>query len=880
MGAPLDVPTRAWPLTGRDGELEAVCRGVVEGRPAQFVTGDVGTGKTRLAREALRRLADDGWPTATATATASAEATPLGALAHLAPADAGGSPTRLFEDTRRLVADRAGGQPLVLHVDDAHHLDPTSALLLLSLAESGVARLVLTVRAGRPVPDAVAALRAADRATTTTLGPLPSDVVATLLQEVLGGLVDDVAAAELASLSGGNPLYLRELVLGALSRGTLRQVAEVWRLRGRLPATTALVDQVLGRIARLDEEAREALETIAVGQPVGLPLLEAMVQPEVIEALEQHGLVRIEQHQRRTEVRLAHPIHGEVVLGSLGRMRRRRLARGHAEAVLAHGARRRGDADRVAAWQVDAGITPDLDVVLAGARMAFHHDDWPTAVRLARVAVDAGHVDAAALLAEAHYELGQFEDVDAVVAAALADRAALTEEAFAQVSRLRATSLMWSHDDSAAAAACMAEARQTVEDPAVRDLITFNQGAWTACAGRPTEALALVEPLLGSDDDRVVVEAALAIEMVAAAAGPTGRAVELADRWFPVHLAFDTPTNVNHPGNHLLTKAVALTHAGRLAEAHELSTLGHDASVTNRSLIGQMWFAVQLGRIALLRGDTRAARHWFRRQVALSHDTGHGRPVTLGLAGLAAACSQAGDRAGARAAIAELDRSGRATIELWAVEEVKGRAWARAVDGDLTAARRTLVEGAEVAEAAGIVLMGALARVEAVRLGARDQAAPLARAAPACDSALVALAARWAASTNDGDELERVAVGFEEIGGLLMAAEAGTAAATAWARAGDRRRSTAARRRADDLARACGGATPALATVDAAAPLTVREHEVARLVAEGLPTKEVAERLDVSARTVSNHLQRTYAKLGISRRTELAAALARGPDAP
>lgn len=40
-----------------------------------------------------------------------------------------------------------------------------------------------------------------------------------------------------------------------------------------------------------------------------------------------------------------------------------------------------------------------------------------------------------------------------------------------------------------------------------------------------------------------------------------------------------------------------------------------------------------------------------------------------------------------------------------------------------------------------------------------------------------------------------------------------------------------------------------------------------------MPSKEIAERLFVSVRTVNNHLQNVYTKLGVSGRAELRAAL-------
>jgi DNA-binding CsgD family transcriptional regulator len=56
-------------------------------------------------------------------------------------------------------------------------------------------------------------------------------------------------------------------------------------------------------------------------------------------------------------------------------------------------------------------------------------------------------------------------------------------------------------------------------------------------------------------------------------------------------------------------------------------------------------------------------------------------------------------------------------------------------------------------------------------------------------------------------------------------------------------------------------------------PLSPREREIAVLAARGVPSREIAELLFLSVRTVNNHLQSVYGKLGVSTRTELAAAL-------
>jgi DNA-binding NarL/FixJ family response regulator len=60
-------------------------------------------------------------------------------------------------------------------------------------------------------------------------------------------------------------------------------------------------------------------------------------------------------------------------------------------------------------------------------------------------------------------------------------------------------------------------------------------------------------------------------------------------------------------------------------------------------------------------------------------------------------------------------------------------------------------------------------------------------------------------------------------------------------------------------------------------PLSKREREIARLVAEGLSNRQISQRLNLSEHTIKNYLFRVFEKLGVSTRVELALyALKRG----
>ena len=207
-------------------------------------------------------------------------------------------------------------------------------------------------------------------------------------------------------------------------------------------------------------------------------------------------------------------------------------------------------------------------------------------------------------------------------------------------------------------------------------------------------------------------------------------------------------------------------------------------------------------------------------------------------------------------------------------EQQLADAWAAHASGRPAVAAQRFRAAAAEAASSGHRTAEAWLLHDLMRTSGEDTSARLGELADACDSPLVSARARHAAArARNGRDLAGAAGDFEALGAMLLAAEAASAAAEAFSGAGDRRAAVAALRHAKALAAACEGATtPGL--FHAVVPLSGREREIVMLAVKGMASKDIAERLFLSVRTVSNHLQHAYTKLGVTSRAGLAEAVA------
>jgi DNA-binding CsgD family transcriptional regulator len=877
-----------WDFVGRTDELNRLSSAVggPEGRGLLF-SGNAGVGKSRLLREGVAALSPDRYAIWSVAASATTAALPFGGLVQVLPATQpqGLSPAGILRWAVDVLQEQAAGRPIVLAIDDAHLLDPPSAALIHLIARAENATVLGTLRNGEQIPLPIRALWTDDLVDLVELGPLGPNETTGLLAAILGGPVDAGSSERLHRLSAGNPLLLRELVLAASGGNELSRTYGIWKWTGRLELAPSLTDLIDTRIGQLTPGVRAVVELVAFGEPLGLHLLEQAVDPADVEVAEERGLISMVRDDRRLNVRLAHPLYGEVMRRHCPVSRTRRLQATLAGLLERVGKRRRDDLLRVAVWRLDSGTAQDPALLLDAAAQAFGRYDVPLATRLARAALDGdGGSDAAELLATilmfADRPDEAIEVLDQVAGAIQDDRRRsrwLTARGMVSYWGLSRESTV---EEIAARGAELTDAADQARVRAFEAIMRLHR-LDTDTAVRLAQAV--LDRPAAPMAARELARCTLA--HLQAAQGQYQRSATAIARVQAEAACWrgDMP---------YLQLAMELARGTRLALSGDLA--GIDAIVADEfaDLAGAGDFRLGTGYLAILQAY--AARLRGRSDEALKTSLGACAVLATSrvYAGLAhaeraQAAALRGDATHAAEAMAEADRThapGMAVLYPW-LEQARGAV--HAALGDLPAATKHLTALADRLREDGLAGHELLVLLDLVRF---DQAtAPI---GPTCtdgdrrtvaqrltelseqvDGVLPPLVARYARAAVAGhpDDLLAVADGFAARELTVYAAEA-TAMALHRMRGSKPGATGPARERLAELLRRCDEvSTPALRLLRPT--LSEREWEIARLAADGVTSRAIAERLFLSTRTVENHLQRVYSKLGVAGRAELRAAL-------
>jgi DNA-binding CsgD family transcriptional regulator len=867
-----------WPLVGRNHELTQLralagdlrCRGVALAAPA-------GVGKTRLARESMRDAGHARMPTLIATGSPAVARVPLGAMASTLSAFGGvvGSahedPSAFLQDAVRHLISRSSSDRVFLLVDDAHLLDNASAALVHQLAQRDEVFLLITLRTREPAPDAVTALWKDGLIERIELPVLDANAIEQLLVAVLGGPVDGGTVALLNARSQGNLLFLREMVSAARTDGTLRFEHELWRLVGDSAPSNVLVELVETNLRRLAAPERYLLELLSLGEPLGTRELETLSSVAVAERLEDLGILASRSDGQRLEVRLAHPVYGEVLRSRVTGLRSRRLAQSLAKAIEDTGMRRRDDALRVAVWRLTTG-GGSPEQLLVAARAARWRNDLDLAHRLAEAAAAAGAgFEAELLQAQLLLRLGKPRDADAMFARLCSDAD--------EQNRVRAT---LARVDIAQARGRPSEMRRLLDeidpapaDPDLKAAIAARDCVTTLFLNGPNAALRVAVPQF----DAARGDAAFGLYAARALCYSRAGRNEAAEQ----ELALMDPQTGDLfrvgwwriPNSSVVSQH--LVHSGRLAESLALLEQQYAGAIAVGSAEMQMATAHSLARRHLDAGRPATAAKLAHEALAIAAQLTYELIELDALRLLALVEAQRGRTVASREALSVVEAAdaetayGRGYI-------AEARAWLAVAEGDVQGARHELADAAAFCERVGDRVPAATALHSLVRIGhPKDALDGLTTLAAEMEGPWAALYLQHARGVVDGDaaSLDQTGGGFAALGAVLLAAETAADASSAWQRAGDPRRATAARNLATALASQCEGAqTPALRTLGEREQLTAVERETAEFAAAGESNRSIAERLHLSVRTIESRLQSAYHKLGVSRREDLADALA------
>jgi DNA-binding CsgD family transcriptional regulator/tetratricopeptide (TPR) repeat protein len=844
-------------------------------------------------------------------AGAAALAAPLFEPAGLAGDPEGDSSLAMLHGLYWLTANLAARRPLVLVLDDMHWSDLPSLRWLAYLLPRMEGLPVLVVGGLRPEERGedgtlLAQIVSDPMAVVIRPAPLSVEVATVFLRERLSASADETFCAACHAETGGNPLLLRELVRAIADEGLVPIEANVPRLHAL--AARAGSRAVSLRLSRLTAAATALARAVAVlgddADPHQAAALADLDESTAAEA--SAALARVDILRPQAPLGFVHPLIGTAVYETLSSLDR---DAGHARAarLLAEAG---AEPERVAAHLLRAPPAGDSQVV-ATLREAAHRagsrgSSESAVAYLRRALAERPSPDERAKLL---LELGSAEtqvDGDAAIEHLQeAHELSASPVERARVALLLGRQLFLLRGDEADAVFIEALDELSGADAELERLL--EAGLITNDLFSPSlhgSALERLERVRGRPAAETIGEKLLLSLLAyhdARAGAPAEEVVPLVRR----ALADGKLVRGNVSGAlfaicTVLAMAdlneVLSVYDDLLAEAHRRGSVFAFAAVKVFRSQALVWRGDLAGAETDAREALAAAAAW----GASARFSGHGAAF------LADALMEQGKLDEAEAALARADFGGALPDSARLLYLRDSSARLRLLRGDLEGGLAEMLDAGRRFESVGsrnpayiawrspaaLALHQLGEQGEARRLA--DEELELARAWGAPRALGAAL--RAAGLIEGGDHglalLEEAVQVLGDSPAKLEHARARTELGAGLRRANRRSQAREQLRQAVELATICGatqlaaraerellatGARPRRIALSGVESLTPSERRVAELAASGPTNREIAQALFVTQRTIEVHLTSIYRKLGISSRSQLAAALADSP---
>jgi DNA-binding CsgD family transcriptional regulator len=861
---------------------------------AVFVVGDAGLGASSLLAQ-LHHAKAGRTAVMTVHGSPSLAAVPYGALSpylsDLSVEDVTSKVAVLRSLWTHLEGARKDPGPALLLVDDAHDLDTATAEMIAELVQAGWAKVVATCIPRPGIPQPLLRLWHDGTAERFDIAPLTLEQGHQLCESLLGGKVLNSTSREFWQEAGGNTLLLKTLVREAQRSGSLIQRHGVWLNAGSAHVRTLELTAVVKvQLMRISADGREALNLIALAEPVDRSLVgEIAGEPAVKELLDQRLVAQSVDSE--PTLRLVSPVYGEVLRRIVPAARSLQLHRKLVDR-LELSADKPESLLRMVSWSLDCGAEVPGRLLIRAAVLACKLFQSETSLRIAWAVQDPElQPTARAVMARSHYNLGHYDEAAALLNVDVETRNGLTHVVFNSLLR-SATRVALGHPASEIAGDALRLRQWGGEEAAAKPGEGPGILAATGRRASLVELMALslqgdyreMGPILGTlldagaagDEPDAVLTSAMALAL---------QSERLCALGFPLQgrqLAMDAyslgqsrDTDIFFLPEFIVVRLVGCDlAAGDWAEAQQRLEAYADTSFGSAMVSFSGASYVVMGYIAVRQGKLGDALDLLTTGLEALRDSDPQQMFPLCAAMAYYVAASQGRRAEAERLRSDYETWGERGMHLVTAH---ARDFLAAGDEHMHRDGRGIAAlhrnaGLAAEQDARFLELNALTL--ALGLGDTTRLERMSEVAGSVEGGWAQALAQYSAAIADGGPEPYIRAGDALFGAsaFQLASDAYSAVLTSLDRTRNRELAALARggiaRCNEELGHAGNDAQP-----DTVAPvLTKRERNIVALAATGLSDRMIADKLQISVRTVEGHLYRCYLKLGIAGRDELASA--------